>query len=484
MARHGLTLEENDILYGEFWDIPTYKVMDEFFASGEELPDAFICANDSMAIAVCQKLTEKGYSLPEDVIVTGFDGIEIEKYHSPRLATAIRDTDFLVDEIFNIIHNIEKDKNIKPYTVPISYTPVFSESCGCKKRDSVKSTRVLTDYVRKYSFVRGYEETMNKMGNRIAFDPSVENAREVMRKHTFGQTVVCVYEQFKLFSEADATDSEDEIQHRAQEHTDKACVFIECVGDAERKCEGMTFSRSALLPDLYERIPENNILMVLPLYSASSPIGYFVTYYVEFDTYLDQLYTYNMMANRCLEVVRTHEHMRFLNRKMEYMFTHDHLTGIYNRYGFYKSFKADYSKSDCKDIFIASVDLNDMKLINDNYGHFEGDEALRITAEALSKGAEATDKGIICSRFGGDEFVVAMLCGGDAEEKSKAFHENFKNALAELNGSSGKSYKVSASIGVCSSPLDNVKTIEELIELADVMMYNDKARHKRRPKKS
>lgn len=91
MRLHGLTLNDSDIICGEFWENPTYEAMDRFFESGEPLPEAFICCNDAMAMAVCLKLTEHGYSVPEDVIVTGFDGINLERYHKPRLTTASRD---------------------------------------------------------------------------------------------------------------------------------------------------------------------------------------------------------------------------------------------------------------------------------------------------------------------------------------------------------------------------------------------------------
>lgn len=482
MKKHGLTLDKKDILYGEFWDEPTYKVMDEFFASGEELPDAFICANDTMAIAVCNKLSEKGYSVPDDVIVTGFDGIEIEKYHSPRLTNAVRNNEDIVDEVIKLIDALKVDKKLKPYKVPLCYTPVFSESCGCKVHDSAKSSRVLTDYVRSYAYVRGYDEQMNKMGNKIAADPSVENAREIMRHFSFGGTIICVSEQYNIYTAAKPDASERELKVLSATPSDKMYVFVECVDKAERKCEGKAFNRSEIIPGLQENIPDNNILMILPIHSGRFTIGHMVTYYVGFDTFLDQLYTFNMTINRCLGVVYTHEQMRFLNRKMEYMFTHDHLTGIYNRYGFYKNFKEAFSKQEFEDVFIASVDLNDMKYINDTFGHSEGDEALRTTAKALTIASEKTDEGIICSRFGGDEFVVVMLCKGDSKEKSEIFHNNFKSALKELNNNSGKEYTVSASIGISCDSVSEVESIEELIELADVMMYNDKARHKRRPK--
>ena len=69
----------------------TKALMERFLAEPEGLPEAIVCINDSMAIAVCEVLSDHGYSVPDDVIVTGFDGIIQEQYNFPRLTTCRRD---------------------------------------------------------------------------------------------------------------------------------------------------------------------------------------------------------------------------------------------------------------------------------------------------------------------------------------------------------------------------------------------------------
>ncbi len=482
MKKYGLEFSENDVMYGEFWDYPTRVAMDNFFASGEEMPDAFICANDSMAMSVCSKLSEKGYSVPEDVIVTGFDGIELEKYHIPRLATAKRDYDELADTIIEIIGKIRNDPDSEPYNTELSYTPVFSDSCGCGNNSLKESGALFTEFIKNYDYVLGHEERMNCMSNEIAFNPTLDNARKILREYSFSGTYLCVSDEFSCFEENVASSSISELN---KGYPEKLTVLLACIDDDRYHIEGKSFSPAEILPEFKHIIPGNNTLVISSLYNPHFVIGYFTSYYVlPSDIYFKQLYTYNMMVNRCLETVRLHEHMTALNHKMEFMFTHDQLTKIYNRYGFYKNFSNAFTSHNdiSKDIFIASVDLNDMKFINDNFGHSEGDEALRMTANALIQAAEAVDERIICSRFGGDEFVVAMIGNGDSEEKSELFRESFVFALNILNDSSGKQYRVSASVGLSCSPLDDIQSIEELIERADRMMYTDKARHKRRPK--
>lgn len=483
MAKYGLTLEKKDIMYGQFWDYPTRVAMDNLFESGEEIPDAIICANDAMAMTVCSKLNEKGYKVPEDVIVTGFDSIELEKYHIPRLTTAVRDYEELADTVIRVLYEIHDNPDLTPYSTELSYTPVFSGTCGCESDKFKGNGALFTSFIQNYDYVRGYEERMNMMSNEIAFNPSLENARKVLREYSFNGTYLCVSDEFARFEENDDMNSNKADTNDS--FPEKLTVLLACNDEDKYRIEGRSFSPADILPEFEHIIPGNNTLVISSLYNPHFVIGYFTSYYVlPSEIYFKQLYTYNMMVNRCLETVKLHENMKSLNRKMEFMFTHDQLTKIYNRYGFYKNFSEAFTSHsyENKDIFIASVDLNDMKFINDNFGHSEGDEALRMTASALLKAAEAVDERIICSRFGGDEFVVAMIGSGDSDEKSQLFRESFVFVLNMINDESGKDYRVSASIGLSCSPLDDVQNIEELIERADRMMYTDKARHKRRPK--
>ncbi len=481
MARHGLTLKDKDILYGCFWDVPTYEAMDEFFASGEPLPDAFICANDSMAMAVCQKLNEKGYHIPDDVIVTGFDGIESEKYHSPRITNATRDNAELASAVMRLIKEVSANPQQKPYNVELSYTPVFTESCNCCKNDPAKRSKSLAGYVRNYAYARGFEERMNDMANLISAKPNIEYAREIFRKYCFWGTHICVTDEYHRYFSEDINE-EDKEALPEDYYPEKMHLLVDCTDNPT--AEGTTFSTSEILPDLMDHFDGKHTIVVVSLHSQEKILGYYTINYLSDDLCKDQMYTFTMMANHCLENIRIHEHMSFLNKKLEFMFTHDHLTKIFNRYGFYKNFREDFAQleTECKDVFIVSIDLNDMKTINDTYGHHAGDEALRITANALTGAAEVGDSDIICSRFGGDEFVVAKICKGDAKEQAERYRRNFDSVLAGLNSTSGNKFTVAVSIGVYCASLNEVDTIDELIELADRLMYNDKARHKRRPK--
>ena len=75
MAKHGLSLTEDHTINGD-WSFYVVQGMIREWLETHELPDAFICANDIMAMGVLTYLIDQGYQLPQDCIVTGFDNIK------------------------------------------------------------------------------------------------------------------------------------------------------------------------------------------------------------------------------------------------------------------------------------------------------------------------------------------------------------------------------------------------------------------------
>lgn len=111
--------------------------MDCFVESGLPMPEAIICCNDSMAITVCQYLSEKGYAVPDDVIVTGFDGIELEKFYQPRLTTGCVDYSAVGAKTMEIIGKVLAGDTVRDAVIP--YRMQLGGSCGCNKTDSANA---------------------------------------------------------------------------------------------------------------------------------------------------------------------------------------------------------------------------------------------------------------------------------------------------------------------------------------------------------
>lgn len=140
----------------------------------------------------------------------------------------------------------------------------------------------------------------------------------------------------------------------------------------------------------------------------------------------------------------------------------DALTGAYNR-----RFWEDKMKSFSGVAGIALIDLDDLKLYNDTFGHSAGDAALKALVQITKKGIRCTDKLI---RYGGDEFLLIMPNASSSifAEKLRTIQERIHEAdFPEFPG-----LKISASIG--GAMLYN-GSIEDVVSRADKLMYYAKS---------
>ena len=87
----GLPFRPYQVSYGNYWSKPTAEIVRKIIRSRDRMPDAVFCANDAMAITVCDTLRENGIRVPDDVIVTGFDNVPNISLSEPMLTTVEQD---------------------------------------------------------------------------------------------------------------------------------------------------------------------------------------------------------------------------------------------------------------------------------------------------------------------------------------------------------------------------------------------------------
>ena len=144
-------------------------------------------------------------------------------------------------------------------------------------------------------------------------------------------------------------------------------------------------------------------------------------------------------------------------------FKKDELTGVYNK----ASFNADIRKYSDKITALVSIDVNDLKLVNDNKGHLAGDDALRTIASVINKHLM---KGCELYRVGGDEFFI--ICLGTEEAPLRAMLATMRNAVIEAK------YSISSGYAMCEDGKDLIEISRE----ADERMYSEKNLIKQRRK--
>lgn len=149
----------------------------------------------------------------------------------------------------------------------------------------------------------------------------------------------------------------------------------------------------------------------------------------------------------------------------------DELTHIFNRRGFYhyanELLKNPANKG--KHAYLIFADLNDLKKINDIFGHEAGDHAIRTIAEILT---DTLPPKSIVSRIGGDEF--AALTAASFPDCSDALFNKIKDVAKQRNILSDKPYNITVSVGICDFLCGENVSVQDHLELADSALYEDK----------
>ncbi|MCQ2535777.1 MAG: diguanylate cyclase, partial [Lachnospiraceae bacterium] len=145
--------------------------------------------------------------------------------------------------------------------------------------------------------------------------------------------------------------------------------------------------------------------------------------------------------------------------------TIDELTGLLNRRAYEEAIRDLKSDSDLSYV-ICSLDVNGLKVVNDDIGHSAGDELLRGAAEVLSRCLGAYGK---VFRIGGDEFNAIIVA---SDERIKLLADDLDNSMLAWTGKEVDS--LSISYGFASRNEFPDKTVDELEEIADQRMYESK----------
>lgn len=156
----------------------------------------------------------------------------------------------------------------------------------------------------------------------------------------------------------------------------------------------------------------------------------------------------------------------------------DDLTGLLNRRGFTYLVEKQLAIANRGDryFFLIFIDLDEMKIINDTFGHEVGDEALVGTANILNNTFRDSD---IIGRLGGDEFVILACQNKTLESEMVLKHRLEENIRLWNEEAKDHRFKISLSFGIASYSPEFPCSFDELITKADALMYESKQKKKK-----
>ena len=465
MAENNLPVDEQRIYYGEFRSPDGKSAIEYFMSTGQSLPDAYICANDAMALTAVSTLEKFGYKVPDDTIVTGFDYTYNARNFTPALTSVKRPLEeagyIACQTILDILSG-----NIPEKTIRLEASPIFSESCGC----CCDKSNDITEYKRRtYKKIETNNENvhmLNIFAAKLAETETFEDNLNVIKD--FIPRLEC--ERFSLCL---TSDWQETFMENDPEYAFSSGMTAPLIWEKNNVSSVEYFSGNEMYPA--ELTNGGNISFFLPIHFRERCLGYYIITNGEFGIYSLFCHTFSMNISHSLENIRKLIHINKAMDELNRLYVIDPLCDIYNRNGFINI--VDNTFNECvkknKKVMLTFVDMDGLKFINDNYGHNEGDFAIKKLAEAIT---ESVRPGSVCARFGGDEFVIFNKNVSDKDAES--FERKLNRKLENKNEIFNKPYKISASVGSIITVANDDTTLFNLIQQADDAMYEIKKRKK------
>lgn len=495
MIQNRFVSEQYKIVEGDF----TYSCTDVI----EELLDSFpemevlICGNDMMCFGAYQVLEKRGLIPGKDIAVMGFDDVPYAAQVVPGLTTVKADPSLIGYEAVRICEQV---LNGEVHNLMVDTSFVIRESCGCEKRrmeDTRNSLEMqaniealnncLVDISRN---VLNQEEANNEIYAKILESLGRLNVKSVYL-YTFEEEQVYQRGQDwrkpdKVLLRAYYADGEGRKPEIAYQPMPVYYYPVKDTDIVTLPGTEQTIDFEDILNHSYMKDEFNGIKVVSMLFAGEVQYG-FILWEVEEDYlgYLGKL-SYqisntiktnrlllkkNQMAKDLEEAfMQVNEH----NAVLEEISKVDELTQIYNRRGFLDHMKRNVISKDNAGRKAVAIyaDMDNLKLVNDQFGHEEGDYSLYSIGQILQDAIHSIEGKGSAGRIGGDEFCAYVIT--EEADSENIIRQKIGELTEELNRVNDKPYYVSMSVGmkhfVCSADVD----ISYELEQADDQLYEYK----------
>ena len=230
-------------------------------------------------------------------------------------------------------------------------------------------------------------------------------------------------------------------------------------------------------------------MLVLPLFSGEVQYGLLLIE-TEFDSfkYAQQVACQISVSMEAINIIKEQREIKkqleenlaksvAANKKLDEMSRIDPMTGVTNRRGFFTTIREilENPANRGKKAVAIYADMDNLKIVNDEFGHDEGDFSIKTIARVLSESFRSSD---VVGRMGGDEFAAFAIIKQDScSEKIK---DRIQKSMKEFNDQCNKPYFVNISIGAQEFIIDDTVKIEQILTKADAELYIEKKEKKKK----
>lgn len=472
MGEYGIPVTEDMFFYGDYWKFKSKAAVDWFLSRRDgRCPEAIICANDYMALSVCRELTERGIHVPDNVCVSGFDDLLEAQYCEPPLTTVLVQFEDMAVRAMELLDEI--DQGLVPeMNQYVTTQDKYRGSCGCM-RHKVKSN---------WSGMMAELDEQKEINYQTIFmNTDLEGVTEektlLNTVHKYGlrnkakKMWICLCDKSEELTEEERNLGETRTQYTNS-------MILRAVKGVNNALHLMNlkFDRKELIPEEERSEIETGSFYFVPLHYKNHNLGYVVSTYENHGHYNDFMQPWATNFAVALESYYLHERLNAM-QDIRRLYKEDTLTGIPNRRGFEEQGRKVYGDASYarKRVAVISIDMDNLKKVNDAHGHSAGDDALRRIARALTAVVGAREHAAY-ARTGGDEFVV--VCCIDQPNEGAEIVLQVREALRRINEQSGQPYDAEISCGVYEVKDTSKVALAKALEVSDERMYEDKKQRK------
>ncbi len=471
MADYGIPVTDKMVFYGDYWKNKGKEAVDHFLeARGGNYPEAIVCANDYMAIAVCMELENRGIRVPEDICVSGYDDLEEAQRWSPSMTSISVPFEDMARRAVDLIEEIRSGE--QPELT--QYVPIvdrYRGSCGCKRHKVKNEWHLLTRALEERKEITMQSIFMNADMEGMTEEKTLFNiAHKYNHQNRAYKTWICLCDEEEELSEEERSRGNIRIGY-----TDRMYLRSVSSRDGGLLLMKECFERHELLPAAQLEEISCGSYYFIPLHYKNNNLGYVVVGFDNCEHYNDSMQPWMMNLAVAMQNYNLHRHLDAM-QKIKSLYREDTLTGIMNRRGFEEAARKIYGDASYlgKRVAIVSIDMDNLKKINDAFGHSAGDDALRRIALAVKKVFEKENSAY--ARTGGDEFCA--VCRIEEPGEGEMYIKKVREELTKINQAGSSAYVVEISCGVYEVKDATKVSFMQALELSDERMYEDKRRRK------
>lgn len=470
ISENGGTLTEDKIFYSNWSPRAAAMFIDNWVASGKKLPEAIVCANDEIAIIICDELRLNNVNVPEEVAVTGFDNLLFAQAYDPSISSVSQNFDKIGCESAKMLMDIINGTNCEmERKVLCEFVP--GESCGCtdcsntiEVRRKIGRNRFIDNmftsaFYHKLSMI---DRSLMRCRTYDDIRVNYKNTNDAVFKNYEGTSYHLVLDPIfkEKLTDLDAT-------YNKNGYAKKMDVVFSL--DDGNYTTISDFDTRKIVPQIVNP-DKNHLFICLPLQEMGNCLGYII-FADDYEKFKNAVLMGKYAERLSSDLVRLQQNINtiVLNDKLFELSVTDALTHVKNRTAYQtreSQINSKISRNECGDFALLLCDVNSLKKVNDSFGHEKGDIYIMNSCKLICK----TFKRSAVYRIGGDEFAVVLE--GEDYNDAKTLIESMNNEMEKIKEQDIPIWSgVSVATGLAYYCNKTDSCLADVFERADEAMY-------------